>query len=300
MTLVPTSVLSVPMLSLGLVVLASVLHATWNLLAKRAAHVGPVFVFAYNVVACIVYSPWAAYEMMQGGVHWSWTVLLCLVASGIIHLAYSLALQRGYQVAPFSVVYPVARGTGPLLSSLGAFLVLHETPTLTGLSGLAGVVIGILMIATQGRLDAFRTANGLSGMRWGLTTGAIIASYTVVDAYGVKALAIAPVVLDWFGMVTRFFILAPLVISAPKAAATAMRGVWPLAIAIGILSPLAYILVLAALGFGAPLSIVAPMREMSMMIGALMGLFLLKEDVGPVRLAGCALLIAGVVLLSMA
>ncbi len=295
MTLVPASTFA-----LSLVVLAALMHATWNLLAKRAAHVGPVFLLATNFMSCLLYAPWAFREATHGGVNGSWPVLLCLVASGVLHLAYSLALQRGYQVAPFSVVYPVARGTGPLLSSLGAFVVLREVPTQSGIAGLAAVVIGILLIATQGRLAAFRAPGGLAGLRWGLATGLLIASYTILDAYGVKTLAIAPVVLDWFGMLVRLFMLAPLTIRAPRTALAAMRGVWGLAVGVAVLAPLAYILVLVALGLGAPLSVVAPMREMSMMIGALMGLFLLKETVVPVQLFGCALLIAGVILLSAA
>lgn len=282
----------------ALVITASFIHATWNLMTKRAATVGPAFVLAYTVVASVVYGPWAVYEMANGGITWTWPVLLCLLASGALHLGYSLTLQRGYQVAPFSVVYPVARGTGPMLSSIGAFLILREAPALFGLLGLGCVVTGILLIATRGRLDAFRAPGGLAGLLWGLVTGLLIASYTVVDAYGVKELAIAAVVLDWVGMVTRLILLGPLVLATPGKAFTAMRGYWPLAIGVGILAPLGYILVLAALRLGAPLSIVAPMREMSMMIGALMGLFLLKERVTPVQLLGCAVLIAGVVLLS--
>ncbi|MGC9449339.1 EamA family transporter [Cereibacter johrii] len=77
-----------------------------------------------------------------------------------------------------------------------------------------------------------------------------------------------------------------------------MRGHWGAAIGVGLLSPLSYILVLAALTDGAPLSLVAPMREMSMMVGALMGMLILREAVGRWRLLGCGVLIAGVILLS--
>jgi drug/metabolite transporter (DMT)-like permease len=135
-------------------------------------------------------------------------------------------------------------------------------------------------------------------VRWGTATGGLIASYTVVDAYAVKSLGIAPVVLDWFSNLLRFFLLAPLVIADPRRAIAAMRGYWWIAVGVGLLSPLSYILVLAALTSGAPLSLVAPMREMSMMVGALMGMVILREKVGPWRLAGCAVLIAGVILLS--
>ncbi|MBI5720311.1 MAG: EamA family transporter [Burkholderiales bacterium] len=92
--------------------------------------------------------------------------------------------------------------------------------------------------------------------------------------------------------------LLPWLLSHRRESLTLMKGHWRLAIAVGVLSPLSYILVLLALKTGAPLSVVAPMREMSMMIGALFGLLILRERVGPWRLLGCLILIAGVVLLS--
>jgi len=107
-------------------------------------------------------------------------------------------------------------------------------------------------------------------------------------------------VLDWFSNLLRFLLLAPLVVANPRRTFIAMRGFWWVAVGVGLLSPLSYILVLTALTSGAPLSHVAPMREMSMMVGALMGMLILRETVGPWRLAGCAVLITGVILLSSA
>ena len=284
--------------SVLLVVLASFIHASWNLLAKRAAGAGPYFVFAYTLIAALAYAPWVGYLLATGGVGWTWAGAGFVLLSGVIHLAYSLFLQRGYQVADLSVVYPVARGTGPLLSSLAAFLILGETPTGAGLLGLVLVVTGILMIATQGRLAAFSTPGGHAGLRWGTATGGLIACCTVVDASAVKALGVAPVVLDWFTNILRLLMLLPLILSRPRRAIEAMRGYWLLALGVGVLSPLSYIIVLSVLTAGAPVSIVAPMREMSMMVGALMGMIILREPVGPVRLAGCAVLVAGVILLA--
>ncbi|MFD1701731.1 EamA family transporter [Methylopila henanensis] len=285
--------------SLLLVVLASFVHAAWNLLAKKAATVGPIFVFFYNLVACAAYAPWVIHQLANGdGVVWTCAGVGFVLVSGLVHLAYSLCLQRGYLVADLSVVYPVARGSGPMLSTLGAFLILGEGPSGFGLSGVLLVAVGIVLIATQGDLAVFRRPSGHAGVRWGAATGGLIGTYTVVDAYAVKELGIAPVVLDWFSNLLRFFLLAPLVVAKPGRAVEAMRGYWRIAIAVGLLSPLSYILVLAALSSGAPLSLVAPMREMSMMLGALMGMLVLRERVGPWRLAGSAVLVAGVILLA--
>ncbi|UPK06191.1 DMT family transporter [Bradyrhizobium sp. 170] len=287
-------------LSLSLVVLAAFIHATWNLLSKRAAAAGAAFVFASNVIALVLYLPWVGWVLAHNAPSWSLPVAFCLVLSAILHLGYNLCLQRGYQVADLSVVYPIARGTGPLLSSVGAFILLRETPSAQGILGLLAVVAGIGFITTQGDLSAFRRPRGLDGLRWGTATGSLIAGYTVVDGYCVKMLGIHPVVLDWLSNLLRFFMLAPVVLSNWSRAKEKMKGHWWLAFWVGVLSPLSYILVLSAIEMGAPLSLVAPAREMSMMVGALFGMLILGERVTAWRVVGCAILIGGVILLGSA
>jgi drug/metabolite transporter (DMT)-like permease len=283
--------------SLLLVVLAALIHATWNLLAKRAAAAGATFVFFYNLIACIGYLPWVAWLFARGEQNWNLPIAGCIILSAVIHLGYSLCLQRGYQVADLSVVYPVARGTGPMLSTLGAFVLLGEAPTTHGVFGLLAVVAGIGLISTDGNLSAFRIPKGMQGVHWGTATGALIASYTVNDGYGVKVLSIHPVLLDWFSNFLRFVMLAPIVLANRARAIEVMTGRWLLAIGVGVLSPLSYILVLTAIHWGAPISLVAPAREMSMMIGALLGMIVLREPVNAWRIAGCLTLMLGVIFL---
>jgi len=283
--------------SLVLVILAAITHASWNLLAKRAAMVGPTFIFAYGLCATLLYAPWVMWTLLYEDMLWTGPIVLCILISGLLHLAYNLCLQRGYQVADLSVVYPIARGTGPLLSTLGAFLLLNEPATLTGVAGMLCVVTGVALIATQGRLTLFRQPHAWVGVRWGLTIGVCIAAYTVVDAYGVKTLLIAPVLFDWFTGITRTVIMSPYIVKQGAKGWKAMQGHWHLAWAVGLLSPLGYILVLYALSSGAPLSLVAPAREMSMMLGTLAGMYLLGEKISVGRLAGCATILVGVVLL---
>ena len=213
--------------SVSLVVLASLFHATWNLLAKRASDAGPFFVMAYTVVSMVAYAPWVIYLAMRGEIVWTAEAVLYVAASGLLHLGYSLCLQRGYQQADLSVVYPVARGTGPLLSTIGALIFLAETPTLAGLLGLFLVVGGIGLITTGGKLAAFQRPGGQAGLRWGTATGALIAAYTVVDAIAVKQMGVAPVVLNWFGNLMRAVLLLPMVLADPKRAFEAMRGPSP-------------------------------------------------------------------------
>jgi drug/metabolite transporter (DMT)-like permease len=145
--------------SLFLVILASLIHATWNLLAKKAANVGAVFVFAYNLFSVVAFAPWVLFLVATGHLGLSGKAAVFMLLAGFIHLAYSLCLQQGYKVADLSVVYPVARGSGPMLSTIGAILILGEAPRLIGLVGLVLVVGGIGLIATQGNLGSVASTN---------------------------------------------------------------------------------------------------------------------------------------------
>lgn len=284
--------------TLSLVIVAAFTHATWNLLAKQAAGVGASFVAAYTGIGTMAYAPLALWAIMHFGFPMTWPAAICIVATGVLHLAYSLVLQRGYQVADLSVVYPVARGTGPMLSAIGAFTLLGEHITASAVAGLFAVVAGIVLLASGGRLTVLTDRSARTGVAWGGATGTMIAGYTVVDGWGAKVLGIHPVLLDWCANALRLGFLLPSMLRDQTAFRARMRGHWRLAFAVGLLSPLGYILVLTALQLGAPLHAVAPAREMSMMVGALLGMIVLRERVTPVRLAGCALIVGGVVLLA--
>ena len=99
-----------PLGSVLLVLLAAVTHASWNLLAKRAAHAGAAFLFWSGLFSCLFYLPWAGWLIAAGGIEWQWPMVACIAASALIHLLYSVTLQKGYRIADLSVVYPIARG----------------------------------------------------------------------------------------------------------------------------------------------------------------------------------------------
>jgi drug/metabolite transporter (DMT)-like permease len=289
----------VPLSCFALVVLAAFIHATWNLLCKRTAAAGVGFIAAYTAIACLAYGPWVWWLLLSVAVPRSASAVACLLGSALLHVGYSLSLQRGYQLAELSVVYPVARGSAPTLSSVAAFTLLAERPSLLGLLGLVGVVVGVVLISTRGDLRALRAVSAQAGLRWGAATGGLIAAYTVVDAYAVRSLGLHPVLLDWFDNLLRLVVLAPALLRRPAANLQRMRGHWRTALAVGVLSPLSYVLVLLAIELGARVSLVAPAREMSMMVGALFGMVLLREALGLWRLAGCLVLSVGVVCLGL-
>lgn len=285
-------------LSLTLIVLAALLHASWNLVSKRAADAGAVFVFFYRICSVILYLPWVVYVLRYEDVAWSAMALVFIFLSTLAHLAYSLSLMRGYQVADLSIVYPVARGTGPLLASAIAIWWLNESLHLTKAAGIGCIVIGIVLVATQGQWRHFMRTESWVGIRWGLLIGMFIAGYSLVDAYGVKVLLIAPVMLDWLSSLGGALLLAPATWVNRTSVRQRMHNKWRLAIFVGAVSPLAYILVLYALQLGAQVSQTAPLREMSMIMATLIGAFILKEKVSLGRAFGCVVIFAGVLLIS--
>lgn len=289
--------------ALALVITAAFFHAGWNLLAKRISARsggGSPLVFLTSVGVAILYLPAAAWILATestrlDAIAWAW---ICL--SAVLHYGYSLVLQRGYEKGDLSVVYPLARGTGPLLSSIGAIFLLGERPGWLAACGIVLVISGVLLLAGGRRLfrvSAFRS-NLESGVGWGLLTGLFIATYTLVDGYGVKVLLIAPLLLDYFGGVIRGVLSAPRAISQWPHVKLLWERHKKEIFGIALLSPLSYILVLTALQ-EAPISHVAPARELSMMVAAFLGVRLLNEGDMRQRMAAAGLIVLGVIALTV-
>jgi len=281
--------------ALCLVLLAALTHACWNIYAKYAAG-SRHFVWLFSAGSVLVYGPvvlavvWVE-QPVFGMRHW-----LALAATSVLHLSYSLSLQAGYRHSDLSVVYPIARGTGPLLSFTGAALLLGEVPTAQSIAGLVLIVGGILLVA--GIVGHHRRAPRV-GVFYGLLTGAFIAAYTLNDGYAVKVLLISPFVIDFTGNLFRMVVLAPRAWRDRVSVAAEARAFRKPVIIVSVLGPLGYILVLFAMRM-APVSHVAPARELSTLVGAWFGSRLLREDSGPWRIAGAALIVAGVISLALA
>ena len=283
------------LLALCLVLLAAVTHASWNISAKFAAD-SRHFVWLFSAGSVLVYAPvvlgvvWVEQPQFTPR-HW-----LALATTSVLHLLYSFSLQTGYRHSDLSVVYPIARGTGPLLSFIGAAWLLGETPTLQSVLGLLLIVAGILLVA--GLVGHHERAPGV-GVFWGLTTGVLIAAYTLNDGWAVKVLMISPFVVDFTGNLFRMTVLAPRAWRDRRRLALEARVYRKPVIIVSVLGPLGYILVLFAMRM-APVSHVAPARELSTLVGAWVGSRMLRESSGPWRIAGAALIVAGVISLAFA
>ncbi|AQR64294.1 hypothetical protein BXU06_03895 [Aquaspirillum sp. LM1] len=282
-----------PLSAWALVLSGALCHALWNLAAKQVAGGAP-FVWLYGLVSLAGLLPLALWQARD--LTWSGPMLLAVLASAGLHSLYSLVLQRGYQRGAFSVVYPLARGSGPLLAVLGAIALLQEWPSAQGWGGI-GALIGGIALLSQGGIAPADRARQRAGVGWGLATGACIAAYTVVDGLAIKALAMPPLVFYGFSLLARSLLLAPLAWRQPAQLRRQASQHAGAIVRVGVLSPLAYALVLFALQ-QAPLSYVAPVREVSMLLATWLGARYLGETLTPARLMGALLMLLGVSLLA--
>ncbi len=278
--------------ALVLVLGAAVFHATWNLLAKRVGGGGAVFVWLFGVFSVLIYAPLALVLILLQRPYLGVAQFVFMLGSGALHLGYFVVLQRGYAVGDLSLVYPLARGTGPLVATVGAVILLGERPGVVALSGVFLITFGVYLLTREP--GGFRRGFGLGrGVVYGLLTGVFIAAYTLWDKHAVSALLIPPLLQSWATTVFTVALLSPAAVSRRKEVLSLWRAHKPEVLGIAVLSPLSYILVLTALVF-TPVSYVAPAREVSILVGVAMGARLLSEGHTARRLIAAIAMVAGV------
>lgn len=285
-------------LALGLVLASGFIHASWNFLLKKSGG-GAGLITLASVLSLAIYAPVVAAALwIQGGYPFEPVHLALMAGSGMIHTVYFVMLDRAYRSGgDLSIVYPLARATGPLLTIVVAVTLLGERPGPVALGG--AVLIGISALALTGNPFAWHRSAARQAMGFAFVTGCLIAAYTVWDKASVAAFLIPPLLYDWGTNLFRVLVMVPLARrSAPGGMARAWNEHRGTVLAIAALSPLSYILVLTAMVF-TPVSLVAPAREVSILFAALMGAHLLREgDLARRVLAatGMALGVAGLAL----
>lgn len=290
-----------PLSALGLVLLAAVLHASWNIAAKHAGG-DHRFTLITSLLTSVLWLPAGLWFGWHEVPRWGWAEWGLVAASAAVHLAYFSALLKGYRVGELTVVYPLARGSGPLITAVVAVFLLGEAITVFGVAGVLGVCGGVFLIAGGPALwrhthDPAQRARTMAGVRWGLITGTMIAGYSVIDGYAIKVMAMGPVIFDYLCNLLRVPMQLPTLLRGRAGLAQAWRTQWKHALVVATLGPLAYILVLYALQL-APLSHVAPAREVSMLVAALIGGKLLGESDRGLRVLGAVFIASGVMLLA--
>ena len=277
--------------AVGLVAIAAVCHATWNLITKRTGG-GIVFLWLMGVASTVLLLPAAVIAVERMDRSMDRDDLVAVLGSGVIHVFYFGFLQSGYRSGDLSVVYPVARGTGPLLAAVTGITVLGDRPgpiaVIGGIALLAGVV-GMSGIAVD-RLRLDRS------VVLGLLTGISIACYTLWDRRAVATLDLPPVFYFWASTGTYAAFVTPAALRArgPKFSADFVRGHWKPAVAVALLSAASYSLVLTAMTM-APLSYVATLREASILVATVFGIRFLGEAVTRRKTVAATSIVLGVI-----
>lgn len=281
--------------ALTLVLCAALFHALWNTAAKGAGGDSYVFVWVNSVGSAVLCLPPALVLLAQAGWPWSWSLLLGPVVSAVLHIVYSLVLQAGYRRAELGVVYPVARGVGPLLTMVVALLLLGERPGAAAIVGGVIVLAGILLVATGRRVT--HRDRLVRGLTYGTATGVAIAGYTLWDNHAVVTWQLEPVIYFAFTITIQSLVLTPGAVLRRRHWQETIRTSWPRSAVVAVLSPLAYVLVLIAMQT-TPVSLVAPVRESSIVIGSLLAWWLYREPNPVRRLLGAVVVLAGIALIA--
>lgn len=286
-------------LALALILFSALCHSAWNLLLKRSGN-QEVFVWMLLAVGSVILAP-LGFALL--GVFWITAPgFWLLVASIVAHIIYFALLSRAYSRGDLSLVYPIARGIGPMLIPILAVLILGESMALPAALGIAFIVAGIFLVSWWGRfrallarpLDLIRDG----GVRYAILTGLTTTSYTLVDKQGVEQ--IQPFLYMYLLTLGSALGMYPYILS--RYGTAILTEQWkinrPDILAASVLTFLGYGLALTAFSLSR-VSYVAPAREVGIVVGVLMGVFLLKEPFGRGRILGSSLIVLGLVSLAL-
>ncbi|MCP6682479.1 DMT family transporter [Bacillus nakamurai] len=242
--------------------------------------------------AAVVYLPLAVWIVLAEKPYIGLWQIVLMIGSTLAHLSFFIVLQKGYKKGDLSLVYPVARGTGPFLTCILAIVFFHEKPSVWTIAGTCFIVLSVLFFT--GGLKKLTTSESLIPILYGLATGVIISGYTLLDKGAVSTWLVPPLLLDFFNTVGRLVILTPFAIKNWSEVRYEWKTHKKEAAGVGICNSLAYILALSVMA-SAPVSSVAPIREISILIGTIMGTVFLSEGFGKQRIAAAAVMVIGVV-----
>lgn len=282
--------------TVALILTSAFFHAFWNMLAKRAGR-GAVFVWLFTACSSVLFLPIAILIVVVQKPHIGWFGVGFICGTAVLHLLYFVVLQRAYQVGDLSLVYPLARGTGPVLATIMAVVILQERPSAATVCGLVLVVGGVLLLTwQQGPRRSEEKVR--AAIKWGILCGVCIATYSVWDKYAVSELKVPPVLFELFTNFGVCLMLTPHALARSEVA----REVWQNhrweVLGVAFLAPASYILILTAMSY-TPLSSVAPFREIGILIGAVLGTRFLREEHASRRLIAAGVMVCGVIALAV-
>jgi drug/metabolite transporter (DMT)-like permease len=282
----------VPPSALGMLIVAAVLHASWNLIVKQAQE-RQIFTWWSLVIGSLCFLPLLAFGPSLPGRVWPY-----VLASAIAETAYFFALIRAYRIGDFSLVYPIARGTAPAFLAIWAALFLGERPNHFGLLGI-GILVGGLIIVGSGawlkRQGPVQVSSG--AIAAALLVALCISIYTAIDGAAVRIASPISYTVAILGLSAIFATPAILVRYPIHAIQAEWQANWPRIIAVGILNLGTYMLVLAAYS-RARVGYAGAVRELSVVVAALIGWRFLGEPFGAHRTLGSILIFAGIIVIA--
>ena len=276
---------------IAIVLCAALLHAGWNFLVKRAddPYQGMCAVVLGRVpygLAVLTFSPFVPPSSY-----------LYVVIGALLHVGYQLFLQHSYRFGDLSQVYPMARGSAPLIVALISVTLLHVSYDGFQIMALTLIGAGLLSLAWRGFTPG--TEKRYRGALLAVTAGIFIASYTLIDGLGAR---LAGTALGYYGSVTLLNALIYAVTMnrlRPGLVSLVIKQQWLKSLASGGASFSAYALVVWAFT-REPIALVAALRETSILFSVLLGVGLLKERLTMVKALAIVSTVAGVVLLRLA
>lgn len=269
---------------------AAVLHAAWNALVKVNADrlVMIALMMVSQVAVALLVVPFVAFPTPE-----SWPYIW---ASTALNTAYCLFLIGAYRYGDLSHVYPISRGSAPLIVAVVSVAVVGET--LSRQAGLSVIVIalGVMSLALTRSADGFREPKA---MLFALGTGLFIAGYTVIDGLGARLAESAHSYTFWVHLFNGIPIALIALYLRRGRIIPSVRSAWKVGLLGGAISLLAYWIVVWAMT-QAPLALVSAVRETSMVFAVLFGVLFLKERLDLARLASTAVTLIGAVMLKIA
>lgn len=282
-----------PLAALLLVLGAAVLHGLWNLILKREGGRGDVLLGALVVGAALGAPVVLTYPIRHVPLE-GW---LLVVLSALFETGYVVALSAAYAVGDLSLVYPIARGTAPIVVAPLAVLLLGERPSAQGALGIALVVVGIFASHLPGLAVIGASAETRRALGLALITGLMTAGYSLVNKVGV---ALVPVPVWSVAVFAVNAILFAAVLHRRGVSLAIGRDTrWRPMVSIGALMIATYLAVMSAMSM-APVSYVVAAREVSIVVGAALGALALRERHPVARIAGAAVIFAGLAIIALA
>ncbi len=272
-----------------LVLGAALLHAAWNTLVKTAAD-PLVSMGALSLVTAA-----AGLLLVLAVPVPTLTALPYLAGSVVLHFGYYLFLVSAYRVGDLSHVYPISRGSAPLLVALGGIVIAQEQLPFLTLFGIAITSIGIMLLAMSGANS--KTRNHRSTPR-ALITGCFIAAYTLVDGLGVRQGEVALSYIGWLFLVNGLVFGLFVFLRRPVEMLSLWRKNTARVVGGGIAKAIAYGTVIFVMYYS-PMAVVATLRETSVIMAALIGVYFLREPAGQLRIAAALLVTGGVIAMNL-